>query len=558
MANIDLTQYGITGTTEIVHNPSYDELFAAETDSALSGYEKGQVSELGAVNVLTGIYTGRSPKDKFIVMDENSKDTVWWTSADYANDNHPLSEDSWKVLKDLAKNELSNKKKFAEENLEKKKKKLIEDLNLTTKPMGFEVVEGAKGVFMLPVKDGKTLSKEEYEKLDQKEKVEYEKKSPQIQEKIFEVLTQIRGLEIEKEREMSNWKGTVASATLNVATKYLEQKYSDNTKIVEYIGNVKRDILQNISEFLESSHEELEDKRKMPGMPQKENIMERYNVNIFVDNSRQETIPLVMDVDYSFENIFGKVEYENQYGTLKTNFMKIKSGLIHKANGGYIVFQAKDLLREPGLYDTLKKVLKLEECGIEVSKDYRMPMMLSTLKPETMRLNVKVIIIGSSNIYNMLITQDEEFKKLFKIKAEYEEEAEMNKENVKKLCIFISSYIREEGLLPVDKKAVEQLIEYASKLSGVQEKISTDFAEIGRVISEANVWALREKQTSITEKDIRKVFVERQDRIKKYDKKQAELIEKEIILIDTEGKSVGEINGLSITSFGEISFRKAC
>ena len=112
MANIDLTQYGITGTTEIVHNPSYDELFAAETDSALSGYEKGQVSELGAVNVLTGIYTGRSPKDKFIVMDENSKDTVWWTSADYANDNHPLSEDSWKVLKDLAKNELSNKKLY--------------------------------------------------------------------------------------------------------------------------------------------------------------------------------------------------------------------------------------------------------------------------------------------------------------------------------------------------------------------------------------------------------------------------------------------------------------
>ena len=112
---------------------------------------------------------------------------------------------------------------------------------------------------------------------------------------------------------------------------------------------------------------------------------------------------------------FGKVEYENQFGTLKTNFMKIKSGLIHKANGGYIVFQAKELLREPGLYDTLKKVIKLEECGIEVSKDYRMPMMLSTLKPESMKLDVKVILIGSSDIYNMLITQDPEFKKLFKI-----------------------------------------------------------------------------------------------------------------------------------------------
>ena len=253
---------------------------------------------------------------------------------------------------------------------------------------------------------------------------------------------------------------------------------------------------------------------------------------------------------------FGKVEYENQFGTLKTNFMKIKSGLIHKANGGYIVFQAKELLREPGLYDTLKKVIKLEECGIEVSKDYRMPMMLSTLKPESMKLDVKVILIGSSDIYNMLITQDPEFKKLFKIKAEYEEEAEMNKENVRKLCIFISSYIRDEGLLPIEKDAVEQIIEYASKLSGVQEKISTDFFEIGRVLSEANVWALRENSKSITEDHIIKVFIERKYRINKYDKKQAELIEKQVILIDTEGEQIGEINGLSITSFGEISFRK--
>ena len=206
------------------------------------------------------------------------------------------------LAKSFKDDDLSNKKKFAEEDLEKKKKKIIEELNLTTKPMGFEVVEGAKGVFMLPVKNGKTLSKEEYEKLDQKEKVEYEKKSPQIQEKIFEVLTKIRGLEIEKEREMSTWKTTVASATLNVATRYLEQKYSENNKIVEYIG----DILQNLNEFLESSHEEFEDKKRMPGIPQKENIMERYNVNIFVDNSRSETVPLVMDVDYSFENIFRK------------------------------------------------------------------------------------------------------------------------------------------------------------------------------------------------------------------------------------------------------------
>ena len=112
MAQIDLTKYGITGATEIIHNPSYEELFKAEMDPSLEGYEKGQLTELGTVNVMTGIYTGRSPKDKFIVMDENSKNTVWWTSDEFKNDNHPMSESVWAQVKDLAMKELSGKKLY--------------------------------------------------------------------------------------------------------------------------------------------------------------------------------------------------------------------------------------------------------------------------------------------------------------------------------------------------------------------------------------------------------------------------------------------------------------
>ena len=112
MAKLDLSKYGITGTTEIVYNPSYEQLFEEETKPELEGYEKGQVSELGAVNVMTGIYTGRSPKDKFIVMDENSKDTVWWTSDEYKNDNHPASQKAWEAVKEIAKKELSNKRLY--------------------------------------------------------------------------------------------------------------------------------------------------------------------------------------------------------------------------------------------------------------------------------------------------------------------------------------------------------------------------------------------------------------------------------------------------------------
>ena len=106
MKTIDLTKYGIQNTKEVIYNPSYEELFVAETDPTLEGYEKGQQTELGAVNVMTGIYTGRSPKDKFIVMDENSKDTVWWTSDEFKNDNHPCSEETWKEVKSIALNQL--------------------------------------------------------------------------------------------------------------------------------------------------------------------------------------------------------------------------------------------------------------------------------------------------------------------------------------------------------------------------------------------------------------------------------------------------------------------
>ena len=112
MKKIDLTKYGITGTTEVVYNPSYEMLFEEETKPSLEGYEKGQVSELGAVNVMTGIYTGRSPKDKFIVVDDNSKDTVWWTSDEYKNDNHPATKEAWDAVKDIAIKELSNKRLF--------------------------------------------------------------------------------------------------------------------------------------------------------------------------------------------------------------------------------------------------------------------------------------------------------------------------------------------------------------------------------------------------------------------------------------------------------------
>lgn len=454
-------------------------------------------------------------------------------------------------LKEIVKEEGENQEgQKGKEELKEKKKEIILNLNLKTKPIGFEILEGPKGVFMLPVKNGRTLTKEQYEKLKPSEKVEYEQKSPMIQELLLEALTKMKELEIIFESEKGERKKMLGHRELENILTPLKQRYAGNAKIIGYLENIKRDMLDNIDEVIEPESS-LE---VVPRINVKERRDKKYDVNIFVDNSETEGAPLIMDINYSFENIFGKVEYENEYGIVKTNYMKVKSGLIHKANGGYIVFQARELLTTPMLYETLKKVLKIEEVGIETSPENRMPMVLTTLKPEPIPLKVKVVIIGPADVYNMLVYKDLEFNKLFRVKTEFDDVAEATEENAEKICQFISSYVKQERTKPVTKTAVKELLEYASELAGSKQKFATNFAEIGRVIIEASLWAEKRNQPMISKEDIERVFEERKLRVNKYNSKYSELIEKEFIIIDVEGKAVGEINGLSVSKYGTMAF----
>lgn len=450
----------------------------------------------------------------------------------------------------LDSKEVETHKKKYKENLEAQKKQIIENLNLETKPKGFEVIQGPTGVFMLPVYKGKTLQKEEYEKLDNKTKIQYEGRSKEIQELIFVALTKIRKVEEEINKEIENWDSKVVLQTLNILMEDLEKKYSKNEKIKEYLEKIKEEIYQNSSKYLQEDEKNIFAPQGMI----KSNVWNKLKVNLFVDNSKTKGAPVIMDLDYSFDNIFGKVEYTNQFGALSTDFTKIKPGLLHLANGGYIVFQAMELLRNPYAYEMLKKILKTEKIGIENNPENRMPMVMMTLKPESIDFNAKIIIIGSSRIYSKLFYYDPDYSKLFKIKTEFYEKAPITDENVDKLCKFISSYIIQEKLLDLNIEAVAKVIEYASKLAEDQTKLSTNFAEIGRLIAEASAWAESEDQKEVTEKHIQKALYERKERVKKYYKISKSFFETKKLLLDTKGYKVGEINGLSVVSTSDFSF----
>ena len=177
-----------------------------------------------------------------------------------------------------------------------------------------------------------------------------------------------------------------------------------------------------------------------PQLGQTQDPCLNYRVNLFVDNSELEGAPVIMDSNYSYQNMFGKLEYENYYGALKTDFTMLQAGLLHKANGGYIIFQAKDLLANGISYDTLKKALRIKEIAIENAVEQHSSMVMVSLKPEPIPLDLKVILIGDSSIYQALLAMDSDFRNLFKVKVEWEDSAEANEENVNKLERIIHDY----------------------------------------------------------------------------------------------------------------------
>lgn len=462
------------------------------------------------------------------------------------------------IKKTFNNDEFEKEKKVIKQEFEAKKDAILAKLNDKTLKQGFQVKSAQNGIYMMPVYEGKTVEEEEYEKLPLEVKSEFESKSQVVQEMIFDTLSELKLIENKADKKIDEWQSNVALLTVNIHINNVKSNYKRNKKINTFLDNVKKDILKNINTFMmpESSNDS-----KQPVPPQMKAMQNNepwlnYRVNLFVDNSHLEGAPVIMDSNYTFQNIFGKLEYENQYGIMKTDFTMIKPGLLQKANGGYIIFQAKDLISNPQCYENLKKVLQVKEVSIENNLEQRSSMMLVSLKPEPIPLDLKVIMIGNPEIYHTLLSLDDDFRKLFKIKVEFEEDAPKTDENIAKLVKFVRSYCEQEDLLDVDKEAMARIVEYASKLSGDKEKLSTQFSEIGQIVGEASTWAKLDKSKIVTKKYVQKAFDERIERIKKYDTKYLQMIKEGALLINTDGYKVGQINGLTVITIGDYSFGK--
>ncbi len=499
----------------------------------------------------------------------------WCYVYNFENPNEPiaisLQPGQGKLFKELMdqfikdiKNDINNtfsnedfekEKNLIKQEFEQKRSNLLEKLNKESAKYGFEVKTAQNGIYMMPVVDGKTLQEEEFEQLDEEIKKEYEDKSNIVQEQIISVISQIKTIEKESDKRIEEWQSNIALMTVNARINIVKSNFKRNKKISKFLDDIKKDILKNVPAFMEQKQT-----ANQPGTPMQ--VMQQpkpwlnYRVNLFIDNSNLEGAPVIMDSNYSYHNIFGKLEYENYYGSLKTDHTMLKAGLLQKANGGYIIFQAKDLLANQLCYEALKKALRIKETSIENTADQRSSMVMVSLKPEPIPLDIKVILIGNANIYHSLLAMDSDFRKLFKAKVEFEDDAPRTEENVIKLARFIHGFCEQEGLAHLDKYAVAKIIEYASRLADNQNKLSTRFNDLSQIIGEACTWAKMSKSKVVKEEHVIKALEERIERIKKYDAKYTEMIKENTLLISTNGAKVGQINGLTVMTIGDYTFGK--
>ena len=501
----------------------------------------------------------------------------WCYIYNFSNPNEPIAvslpagqgkefkEDMDNFIKDIKKDikntfnndDFEKEKALIKKEYEEKRQKLMEKLEKDAIEYNFQVKSAQNGIYMMPVLDGKALKEEEFEKLDEQTKSVFEEKSSIVQQMIMDIIGKIKQIERQSDKKISDWQSNVTLLTVNVHINLLKAKYKKNKKLNKFLNDVRQDVLKNVPIFLQ---EDVENQTQQQGnqmmQPKVPDPSLNYRVNLFVDNSELQGAPVIMDSNYSYQNIFGKLEYENYYGALKTDLTMLKAGLLQKANGGYIIFQAKDLLQNGVSYDMLKKVLRIKEIGIENIPDQRSSMVMVSLKPEPIPLDLNVILIGDSEIYHALLAMDSDFKNLFKIKVEWEEKAERNEENVNKLAKIIHDYCNQAELLHLDKFAMAKVVDVASRMAQDQNKISTLFNDIFEIIGEASTWATMAKSKIITPEFIEKALNEQKERVKKYDTLYTDMIRDNSLLISTSGFKVGELNGLTVMTIGNYTFGK--
>lgn len=442
-------------------------------------------------------------------------------------------------------------------SFDEKRDVLMDEMSKMAQEYDFQVKTTNAGIFFMPIVDGKPVGEEEYDNLSEEAKEAVEKNSQMVQEKAGSIMRELRDLDKESKRQMDQLDYKTGMFAIGHHVNAVQEKYQAYERVIAYINAVQEDVLENISQFFEEEdegEEGLASLLPMLGKKPAEDVTLKYKVNLIVDHSKSKGAPVVVTFNPTYSNLMGEVEYDSEFGNLTTDFMKIKSGLFHKANGGYLIVQAQDILSTPQAWEALRRVIKTKEIAMDSMREQLGAVVAPTLKPEPIPAKIKVIMIGSGYYYDVLNQYDEEFDKFFKIRADFDYEMPRTDENIQKIAQFIKRFVEREKSMEFDVSAVCAIVEYSSRTAERQDKLSTRFNHLAEILCEAVTWAKLEGAELVTAAHIKKTIYEKEQRMKLYEEKLDEMLEENVIMIDTDGAEVGQINGLAVLDMGSYAF----
>jgi lon-related putative ATP-dependent protease len=415
---------------------------------------------------------------------------------------------------------------------------------------GIVLLRTPNGFSFAPAKGGEVMSPEDYDKLTPEEKSSIDSEVNKLQEQLEKVIRQVHQWRRERIERVRKLNEEVVLFAVGHLIDALRSDYADYPALGSYLSEVQQNVIENMDEFRKP-------KEALTGLAALTTELpnfSRFLVNLLVGRDATEGAPVVYEEHPTFQNLMGRVEHVSQLGALVTNFLLIKPGALHEANGGYLLLDAIKLLSQPFSWEGLKRALSTREIRIESLGQMYSLVSTVSLEPEPIPLDAKVILLGNRMLYYLLAEYDPEFSELFKVAADFEDEVERSADNDLLYARLIGTLVRREKLRPYDRGAVARVIEHSARRAEDAHKLSTHMESLTDLVREASYWAVQEGREVVSRADVERAIaaqVRRADRLR--DRAQEDIL-RDILHIDTDGEKVGQVNALSVFQLGDFSF----
>lgn len=474
-------------------------------------------------------------------------------AAEFQRDMKGLVEDGQRqIRKAFESDEYAARREESLKAFSQERDALFSRINARAQEEGFVIQSTPIGLLTLPVVKGRPLNEQELQALPPEALKEISEKRERLQDEIKATLRQVKALEKGADKRIGELDRQVGLFSIGPLIEELSEKYEALPRVVAYLQEVQKDILENLSDF--RAEPEAPQPVLLAPRPGKEEAFRKYEVNVLVDNGSLSGKPVIIEMNPTYNQLFGRIEKEPQFGTLVTDFTMITEGSLHRANGGYLVVPAEELLVNLFSWEGLKRALRNREITVEEPGERLGFVTTKGLRPEPIPLDTKVILIGTPLLYYFLYSRDEDFGELFKVKADFDTVMDRTEQSVRDYGSFVSRVCKEEGLKHLDAPALAKIVEYGSRLADDQGKLSTRFGEISDILREANHYASGGGGPCVTQGHVRKAIEEKVYRSSLLEERIREMITRGTVMIDIDGEKVGQVNGLAVYDLGDTRF----